>query len=218
MSTVVEWPRVKRSQNRSTESAEVYQESGSKSRLNTHTADENESWKNGSAVFGYCNKPSLGPWTRSPGTVPPSSCRYINSGAIIGVCAFSQSPLGPAAAPLSYSFYLCRFPLRLPLALSFLLFLSLCPLSLSLSLSPPSLAHVILSLPPFPLSSSSSFSSSSSSFSSSSSSSILCLHLLVAHPLTRPPCPFAYPFSTSLPILTPPLRLVCFPFASSSVC
>lgn len=66
-------------------------------------------------LFDYCNKPSLGPWTHSPGTVPPTSCRYINSGAIIGVCAFSQSSLGSAAASLSYSFYLCYFPLCLAL-------------------------------------------------------------------------------------------------------
>lgn len=148
-------------------------------------------------LFGYCNKPSLGPWTRSPGTVPPSSCRYINSGAIIGVCAFSQSPLGPAAVPLSYSFYLCRFPLRLALTLSFLL-------SLSFSLY---IAGPLSSCRPYPTTTSFPLSSSSSSTSTS-----------LDHPLTLPPYPFTYPFSTSLPILTPPLRLVCFPFASSSVC
>lgn len=129
-------------------------------------------------VFGYRDNPSLGPWTRSPGTVPPSSCRYINSGAIIGVCAFSQSPLGPAAAPLSYSFCLSRFQLRLSLSASVASTVSTlsaaCPFSFSLSLclsasSPSALSYpahrlllvfILLRLPPLP------------------------------HPLTRPPSPF----------------------------
>lgn len=149
-------------------------------------------------LFGYCNKPSLGPWTRSPGTVPPSSCRYINSGAIIGVCAFSQSPLGPAAAPLSYSFYLCRFPLRLAPAPV------VSTLSPRLSCLPSPLADLILPLPPFPLSSSSSSSysatsTSTSTFTSSSttffflffSSSAATSTTSLAHPLTRPPYPSA---------------------------
>lgn len=87
-------------------------------------------------LFDYCNKPSLGPWTCSPGTVPPTSCRYINSDAIIGVCAFSQSSLGFAAASLSYSFYLCHFPLCLySFSLCFYLFLPLSQLLSYLSTS-----------------------------------------------------------------------------------
>lgn len=144
-------------------------------------------------LFGYCNKPSLGPWTRSRGTVPPSSCRYINSGAIIGVCAFSQSPLGPAAASLSYSFYLCYFPLCL---------------SSTFIVSTPSLC-VFTSfflcrdsyptyLPPSPLSLSFSF------FLWLASTSL-------AHPLTRPPYPFAsHSFHLDHGSLHRPW-LVCFP-------
>ena len=62
------------------------------------------------------------PWVGGPfqprDRSPPSSCRYINSGAIIGVCAFSQGPLDPAAAPLSYSFRLSRSCLSLLTPLS----------------------------------------------------------------------------------------------------
>lgn len=99
-------------------------------------------------LFDYCNKPSLGPWTHSPGTVPPTSCRYINSGAIIGVCAFSElsgirgglfellflsllfSALSPSYLYRFYSFSLC-FCLFLPLPRFFLSYLSTFLLSLS---------------------------------------------------------------------------------------
>lgn len=141
-------------------------------------------------LFGYCNKPSLGPWTRSPGTVPPSSCRYINSGAIIGLCAFSQSPLGPAAAPLSYSFCLCRFSSRL--AHASIVYAPAHSLFFYLSFFPTAYS------PSGPLLLSRSYPTSTSYFFISIFHLllviILCFFLLLrrnylAHPLTRPPYP-----------------------------
>lgn len=82
----------------------------------------------------YC--PMSRPWVGGPfqprDRSPPSSCRYINSGAIIGVCAFSQGPLDPTAAPLSYSFHLSR---------------PRCPLAPAYRCWPPSASPLILLLP-----------------------------------------------------------------------
>lgn len=69
------------------------------------------------------------PWSRRPLT---SSCRYINSGAIIGVCAFAQGTFGPHGGPFE------RLLSPLPLSLS----------SASLPLTLPTVLPSSFSLPP----------------------------------------------------------------------